>query len=63
MTADWDKEYRQLIEDCRKRDENLSAWEADFLDSIESRLDEKQYLTPRQVETLDNIWEKATSKR
>jgi len=40
----------------------LSAWEADFLDSIESRLNDKRLLTPKQVETLDNIWEKATSK-
>ncbi len=58
--ADWRDEYRQLISDCRKRDTKITAWEADFLDSIEARLDENRSLTPRQSETLDNIWEKAT---
>ncbi len=59
---DWREEYYTLIEDCRKRDHMLSAWEADFLDSIEKRLDGKNTLTLKQIETLDNIWEKATSK-
>ncbi len=60
--SDWRDEYYTLITDCRLRDHMLSAWEADFLDSIESRLNDKRLLTPKQVETLDNIWEKATSK-
>ncbi len=60
--TDWKSEYQQQIADCRKRDDKISAWEADFLDSLETRLDENKYPTPKQVETLDNIWEKATSK-
>lgn len=51
-----------MIADCRKRDHMLSAWDADFLDSIENRLNEARTLTPKQIETLDGIWEKATSK-
>jgi hypothetical protein len=30
---DWRDEYKRQIEDCRKRDKMLSAWDADFLDS------------------------------
>ncbi len=58
--ADWRDEYRTLIEDCRKREQKLSAWDADFLDSISSRLDDNKPLTPKQIECLDGIWERAT---
>lgn len=60
--ADWRDEYWQQIEDCRKRERMLSAWDADFLDSIENRLNENRTLSPKQIEKLDDIWEKATSK-
>ncbi len=60
--ADWRDEYRQQIEDCRQRDRMLSAWDADFLDSIESQLDDSRTLSVKQVEKLDEIWEKATSQ-
>lgn len=58
--SDWRDEYRTLINDCRKRDTKISSWEADFLDSISERLDDNRPLTAKQVETLDNIWNKAT---
>lgn len=60
--ADWTTQYREVIDDCRKRDKMLNAWDADFLDSIENRLNEKRILTPKQTDKLDEIWEKATSK-
>lgn len=60
--SDWTDEYRQQIVDCRKRERHISAWDADFLDSIERRLDDKRPLSPKQIETLDGIWERATSK-
>lgn len=62
MSDDWKGEYLQQIADCRKRERMLSAWDADFLDSIETRLDGNNALTPKQIEKLDEIWEKATSK-
>lgn len=58
--SDWRDEYLQQIADCRKRDHRLSAWDADFLDSIENRLNENRTLTTKQIEKLDEIWEKAT---
>ena len=60
--ADWRDEYHQQIADCRKRERMLSAWDADFLDSIESRLHDNHTLTVKQTEKLDEIWNKATSK-
>ena len=59
---DWKYEYCQQIKDCRKRDKMLSAWDADFLDSIENRLNENHTLTAKQIDKLDEIWEKATSR-
>ena len=32
--SDWRDEYQTLLEDCRKRDHMLSAWDADFLGII-----------------------------
>ena len=60
--SDWRDEYRTQIADCRKRDSLLSAWDADFLDSIEHRLMDNRTLSPKQIEKLDEIWEKATSR-
>ena len=60
--SDWRDEYRTLIADCRKRERMLSSWDVDFLDSIESRLDDKKPLTEKQIECLDGIWERATAK-
>ena len=60
--TDWRDTYGQQIEDCRRRDNMLSAWDADFLESIEQRINSNNTLTPKQIDKLDEIWEKATSK-
>lgn len=54
------EEAQQLIDDCLKRDDKLSAWEADFLDSIQDQLTDKGFLSDKQMDTLNNIWEKVT---
>lgn len=59
---DWRDEYYVLIADCRKRERLLSAWDADFLDSIEARLDDRRPLSTKQIETLEGVWERATAK-
>ena len=60
MPADWTEEYMVLIADCEKRERKLSAWDVDFLSSIKDRLIDKKPLTPKQIECLDGIWERAT---
>jgi hypothetical protein len=58
--SDWTEEYITLIDDCEKRDSKLSAWDADFLVSIRERLEAKRPLSQKQINVLDEIWEKAT---
>lgn len=47
------------IEACEDSDE-LTEWEADFVESIKNHLTSKGSLTPRQAEILENIYAKKT---
>jgi hypothetical protein len=58
----WTDEYMTLIEDCENRSDRLTDWEADFVDSLRRRLEDGNNLTPRQLETLENLWEKVTKR-
>jgi hypothetical protein len=62
MNSDWADEYLQLIDDCESRESRLSDWERGFLDSVRGRLEKDTPLSPKQIETLDAIWERATAK-
>ena len=44
------------IKDCLEREKNLTEWEVSFIKSIENR----RYLTVKQLSVLARIWEKAT---
>jgi hypothetical protein len=61
-TPDWTDEYREQIADCRKRERQLSAWDVDFLASIEERLDDRRPLSQKQINCLDDIWERVTRR-
>lgn len=60
--SDWTTEYRQQIEDCEKRESRLSDWDRTFLDSISGQLAKGRALSPKQIEKLDEIWERATAR-
>jgi hypothetical protein len=60
--TDWTSEYLQLITDCENREERLSDWERGFVDSIKSQLAKGKTLSTKQIDRLDEIWEKATSR-
>jgi hypothetical protein len=60
--ATWVDEYLAMVEDCEKRESRLTEWEAGFIDSIRSRLERELPLSAKQIETLDKIWERATSR-
>lgn len=62
MSGGWTQEYLTMVEDCEKRDSRLTDWERGFLDSISERLENEQGLSERQIETLENIWERVTAK-
>lgn len=58
--ATWQEETLQTIDDCEDRESRLSEWSISFLESIRTRVDNGISLTPKQEETLNNIWEGAT---
>jgi len=60
--ADWSSEYLQLIEDCEHRSEKLTPWEAGFIDSLSKQISQDRRPSPKQIDILDRIWEKATSR-
>jgi len=58
----WAEEYLDQIEDCEKREERLSEWERDFIQSLREQIEGNRAPTPRQVEVLDRVWEKVTKR-
>lgn len=62
MSDSWAEPYLQLVEDCENREDRMSDWERKFIDSISNQLEKGKTLSPKQIETLDNIWEKVTNK-
>ena len=55
-------EYLRMVDDCEKRESRLNDWERNFIDSIRRQLDEDKPLSPKQAETLDQTWERATAR-
>ena len=58
--ATWVDEYMTMVNDCEKRESRLTEWEQEFIDSIRHWLEDERPLTPKQTETLERIWDKAT---
>lgn len=54
------QEHVDMVADCAARESKLDAWESTFIESINDRLDSQQSLTAKQVEKLEQIWEKVT---
>ena len=55
-------EHEPMLDDCETREERLSDWERGFIDSLRSYIAAGRRPTPKQIETLDTIWERATSR-
>lgn len=53
-------EHQQMVEDCEHRQNRLSEWECEFIESISARLGNGKSLTDNQAEQLEMIWERAT---
>lgn len=56
----WTDEYTTMLEDCEKRESNLSDWEAGFIDSLSKQIADGKMPSPKQIEKLDAIWERVT---
>lgn len=59
---EWQNEYFKMIDDCEKRESMLSEWDCSFIESIRDKLEHEKPLSSKQIEKLDEIWEKATSR-
>lgn len=53
-------EHATMVADCIQRESKLSDWERSFIDSLDNRLAAGAALTDKQVDRLDEIWEKVT---
>lgn len=49
-----------MIKDCEEREEKLSDWERNFVQSLRERVDKNLSLTDRQIEKLNQIWDRIT---
>jgi hypothetical protein len=49
-----------MLTDCEKRESKLSDWERGFVDSLSHQIAHGRTPTPKQIETLDSIWERVT---
>jgi len=58
--ATWQDEYQTMINDCEKREPRLSEWDAGFIDSVGKQLERDKPLPQKQIEKLEQIWERAT---
>ena len=60
--GEWANEYLQMVDDCESRESRLTDWERTFVDSIKRQLGDGKTLSLKQIETLDEIWERVTAK-
>jgi hypothetical protein len=58
----WAEPYITLLDDCEKREERLTDWELGFVDSLRRQIEQGRRPSPKQTETLDTVWERATQK-
>lgn len=58
----WADEYITLLDDCEKREDRLTDWERGFIDSLRKQIESDRRPSPKQIDTLDNIWERATKR-
>ncbi len=58
----WADEYVTMLDDCENRSEKLTDWECCFVDSLQRQIADGRRPSSKQEETLNNIWDRATSR-
>ena len=58
--TDWTAEYLKIISDCEQRQSKLSSWEEGYLDSVRDQIERGRTPSAKQLEKLDEIWERVT---
>ena len=57
----WVEDCLQMVDDCEKRESRLTDWEAGFVDSIKMTLLDERPISAKQIDALNEIWERATA--
>lgn len=60
--TEWQDEYLTMVDDCQRRETRLDEWEQEFIASIKRQLKAGRTLSAKQIEKLDEVWEKATER-
>jgi hypothetical protein len=58
----WADVYLTQLDDSEKRESQLTDWERGFVDSLRRQIEQGRPPSAKQIETLDNIWERATAR-
>ena len=58
MGIDYD-EVDSMVDDCFKRQNKLSEWEINFIDSLSDFVDSKK-VSDKQLDILEKIWSRIT---
>lgn len=56
----WTDDFVLMVSDCEQRESKLTEWEGKFIDSIGNQLSETQRISPKQIESLEKIWDRVT---
>jgi ferritin-like metal-binding protein YciE len=60
--ATWDDEYLTLLDDCEQREDRLTDWQRGFVDSLRRQIEAGRRPTQKQIDALDEVWERATAR-
>jgi hypothetical protein len=58
MSDTFKDECLQMLEDCEKRESQLTDWEVNFIDSLNDWMVKHGSLTEKQYMKLETVWEK-----
>ena len=53
-------EHLTMVADCENRESKLTDWERSFVDSLRVQLERSRPLSQKQIDALDEIWERVT---
>ena len=59
----WVDEYATMLKDCEKRSEWLTEWDRGFVESLRRQIADGRQPSAKQIEKLDNVWERVTAYR
>ena len=55
-------EITEMIQDCLDRDNQLSEWEADFMFSLDEQMSNRDWLSEKQYDILEKVWNRVTAR-